>query len=77
MATASTTPQRKRKETQFPPRRGQIKAHIFESMVKTVVSAASKAKEAQGKMMERVPLQPQLHHKVATTLKEMVTSLRK
>ncbi|XWS53226.1 hypothetical protein CRYUN_Cryun11dG0139700 [Craigia yunnanensis] len=52
MATASTTPQRKKKETQFPPRRGQIKAHIFESLVKTVVSAASKAKEALGKNKE-------------------------
>ncbi|XVF05625.1 hypothetical protein REPUB_Repub05bG0188900 [Reevesia pubescens] len=45
MATDST----KKKETQFPPRRGQIKAQIFESMVKTVVSVASKAKEALGK----------------------------
>ncbi|XVE59146.1 hypothetical protein DITRI_Ditri05aG0022200 [Diplodiscus trichospermus] len=49
MATASTNTQRKKKETQVPPRRGQIKAQIFESMVKTVVSAASKAKEALGK----------------------------
>ncbi|XWS74230.1 hypothetical protein CRYUN_Cryun02cG0197900 [Craigia yunnanensis] len=44
MGTASTNPQRK-KERQFPPRRGQIMAQIFESMVKTVVSAASKSKE--------------------------------
>ncbi|XWS71770.1 hypothetical protein CRYUN_Cryun03dG0167200 [Craigia yunnanensis] len=82
MATASTNPQRKKKETRFPPRRGQIKAQIFESLVKTVVSAASKAKEALGKtkkaVMGRVlPRQPLLHHKVAITPKEMETYLRK
>lgn len=49
MATASNDSQRKKKERQFPPRRGQIKAQIFRSMVKTVVSAASKAEEALGK----------------------------
>ena len=49
MATAYTTPQRKKKEMQIPLRRGQIKAQIFESMVKTVISAASKAKESLGK----------------------------
>ncbi|XVF20177.1 hypothetical protein REPUB_Repub11eG0175600 [Reevesia pubescens] len=45
MATASTTPQRKKKETHVLPRRGQIKAQIFASMVKAVVSAPSKVKE--------------------------------
>ncbi|XP_021278895.1 uncharacterized protein LOC110412628 [Herrania umbratica] len=48
MATASTTPQRK-KDRNLPPRRGQVKAQIFESVAKTVVSAASKAKQALGK----------------------------
>ena len=82
MATA-TNPQRKKKKTQFPPRRGQIKAQIFESMAKTVVSAASKAKEALGKTKEKavmgrvLPLQPLLHHKGAITPKEMETCLRK
>ncbi|XWS28921.1 hypothetical protein CRYUN_Cryun25bG0113400 [Craigia yunnanensis] len=52
MATAYTTPQWKKKEKQIPPRRGQIKAQIFESMVKTVSSAASKAKEALRKSKE-------------------------
>lgn len=47
MATASTTPQGKNKETLFPPRRGQIKAQIFGTVVKAVVSAVSKAKKGE------------------------------
>ncbi|OMO91437.1 hypothetical protein COLO4_18387 [Corchorus olitorius] len=39
MATAPTYPQRKNRETSLPPKRGQVKAQIFESMAKTVVSA--------------------------------------
>lgn len=37
------TPQKIKGETRVPPRRGKIKAQIFESLYKTVVSAASKA----------------------------------
>ncbi|XVE59145.1 hypothetical protein DITRI_Ditri05aG0022100 [Diplodiscus trichospermus] len=83
MATASTNSQRK-KETQVPPRRGQIKAQIFESMVRTVFSAASKAKEALGKKLRRWQRWPVLflynHHSAAKwllNLKDMVTSLVK
>ncbi|KAE8656846.1 Detected protein of unknown function [Hibiscus syriacus] len=41
----------KKKVTRFPPRRGQVKAQIFESIVKSVASVASKgkAKEAMAK----------------------------
>ncbi|KAK8641536.1 hypothetical protein V6N13_010934 [Hibiscus sabdariffa] len=49
MASASTAPERKNKVTQFPPRRGGVKAHIFKSIAKTVASAASKAREAMAK----------------------------
>ncbi|PPR91487.1 hypothetical protein GOBAR_AA29200 [Gossypium barbadense] len=46
----ATCPEKtKKKKTQFPPRRGRVKAQIFESIVKTVVSAASKTKEEMGK----------------------------
>ncbi|XVE79696.1 hypothetical protein DITRI_Ditri14bG0078700 [Diplodiscus trichospermus] len=41
MATGSSAHQMK-KETRFPPRRDQIKAQMFASMVKTIVSAALK-----------------------------------
>ncbi|KAE8734448.1 Detected protein of unknown function [Hibiscus syriacus] len=51
MASGSTCQERKnkRKVTQFPPRRGHVKAQIFGSIVKSVVSVASKAKEATAK----------------------------
>ncbi|MBA0594653.1 hypothetical protein Gorai_011551 [Gossypium raimondii] len=46
----ATCPEKtKKKKTQFPPRRGRVKAQIFESIAKTVVSAASKTKEEMGK----------------------------
>lgn len=47
METGSSTPQEK-KTASFPPRRGQIKAKIFESLVKAVTNMTSKP-EAQGK----------------------------
>ncbi|EXC33215.1 hypothetical protein L484_011192 [Morus notabilis] len=43
MASISPTNEKKKKETSIPPKRGQIKAQIFESLVKTVVSMASGA----------------------------------
>ncbi|XVF46418.1 hypothetical protein PTKIN_Ptkin03bG0025000 [Pterospermum kingtungense] len=49
MATPTDDHPQRKKETQFPPRRGKIKAQIFESIIKTMVSAASKAKEVLGK----------------------------
>ncbi|CAK9172944.1 unnamed protein product, partial [Ilex paraguariensis] len=42
--TSSNSP--KRQTTNPPPKRGQIKAQIFESLVGTVVSVASKVGEA-------------------------------
>ncbi|TYH16301.1 hypothetical protein ES288_A05G106400v1 [Gossypium darwinii] len=51
----ATCPEKtKKKKTQFPPRRGRVKAQIFESIVKTVVSAASKTKEEMGKNKSEV-----------------------
>ncbi|KAM0999649.1 hypothetical protein ACFX15_006143 [Malus domestica] len=41
METASSMSQEK-KTTRFPPRRGKIKAEVFESIVKAVVKRASK-----------------------------------
>jgi hypothetical protein len=35
----------------FPPKRGQIKAQIFESLAKTVVSRASKLGKAVGRII--------------------------
>ena len=35
----------------FPPKRGQIKAQIFESLTKTVVSRASKLGKAVGRII--------------------------
>ncbi|GMI92077.1 hypothetical protein HRI_002877000 [Hibiscus trionum] len=51
MASASAVPERKNKKkvTEFPPRRGQVKAQILKSIAKTVASAASKAREAMAK----------------------------
>ncbi|KAE8666668.1 Detected protein of unknown function [Hibiscus syriacus] len=49
MTNASTDPERKKKVTRYPPRRGRVKAHIFESIVKTVACAVSRAKEAMAK----------------------------
>ncbi|KAF3973211.1 hypothetical protein CMV_003358 [Castanea mollissima] len=39
------------KNTNFPPKRGQIKARIFGSLANSVVSAASKVGEAVGRMV--------------------------
>ncbi|KAB2606777.1 hypothetical protein D8674_006494 [Pyrus ussuriensis x Pyrus communis] len=50
MKTASSTSQEK-KTTRFPPRRGKIKAKVFENIVKAVVSMACKP-AAQGKNRE-------------------------
>ncbi|KAI8573775.1 hypothetical protein RHMOL_Rhmol01G0302200 [Rhododendron molle] len=36
--------------TSLPPKRGQIKARIFESLVKTISSVASKTGEALGRI---------------------------
>ncbi|KAA8543980.1 hypothetical protein F0562_021843 [Nyssa sinensis] len=47
MATASSNPSKKQ-NTNAPPKRGQIKAQMFESFVQTVTSVVSKAKEALG-----------------------------
>lgn len=47
METGSSTPQEK-KTASFLPRRGQIKAKIFESLVKAFTNMTSKP-EAQGK----------------------------
>ncbi|KAJ0021068.1 hypothetical protein Pint_32258 [Pistacia integerrima] len=44
MSTAPPpTPQKTKREKSFPPKRGKIKAKIFASLYKTVVSAASRA----------------------------------
>lgn len=48
-AMATCTEKTKKKETQIPPRRGRVRAQIFESIVKTVASAVSKTKEKMGK----------------------------
>ncbi|KAF8039765.1 hypothetical protein BT93_B2090 [Corymbia citriodora subsp. variegata] len=47
MATAPSPP-RGNANARLPPKRGQIKAHIFEGLVKTVTSAAAKAGNAIG-----------------------------
>ncbi|KAK8288134.1 hypothetical protein V6Z11_D07G103100 [Gossypium hirsutum] len=55
--------------SQVPPRRGQIKAQIFESMVKAIASAASKAmgkNKGEGGGSASTTITP----------KQMVTSLR-
>lgn len=49
MASASTNPEKKRNAS-LPPKRGQIKAQIFESLVETVVSAVSRVGEALGRI---------------------------
>ncbi|KAG2673666.1 hypothetical protein I3843_13G090000 [Carya illinoinensis] len=49
MASASTNPEKK-KNASFPPKRGQIKAQIFESLAETVVSAFSRLGEALGRI---------------------------
>ncbi|KAE8729517.1 Detected protein of unknown function [Hibiscus syriacus] len=70
----------KKKVTQFPPRRGQVKSQIFESIVKSVASVASRLKKRWPKMkvkvtMERVaPLEHPLHLKAGMLLKEIATS---
>ncbi|KAK1586786.1 hypothetical protein Q3G72_006133 [Acer saccharum] len=43
MATVYSTPQKRKSERNFPPKRGKIKAKIFETLMKKVVSVASKA----------------------------------
>ncbi|KAK4606268.1 hypothetical protein RGQ29_000501 [Quercus rubra] len=45
--TSSSTPQKE--NSKLPPKRGQIKARIFESFVKKVVSTASKLVKIGGK----------------------------
>ncbi|KAG2673667.1 hypothetical protein I3843_13G090100 [Carya illinoinensis] len=47
MANVTSNTEQK-KSTSFPPRRGQVKAQIFESLAKKVVSAVSKVGEALG-----------------------------
>ncbi|KAI6685738.1 hypothetical protein NL676_031651 [Syzygium grande] len=47
MATAPSPP-RGNGQARLPPKRGQIKAHIFEGLVKTLSSAAAKAGNAIG-----------------------------
>ncbi|XP_023878039.1 uncharacterized protein LOC111990497 [Quercus suber] len=42
------------KNTNFPPKRGQIKAQIFGSLANSVVSAASKVGGAVGRMIGEV-----------------------
>ncbi|KAG5566834.1 hypothetical protein RHGRI_002395 [Rhododendron griersonianum] len=39
-----------KQSTSFPPKRGQIKARIFESLVKTLSSVALKTGEALGRI---------------------------
>lgn len=51
MATTSSTPLNNNKKS-FPPKRGQIKAQIFESLAAAVSSMASKAGEALGIIRE-------------------------
>ncbi|PON53217.1 hypothetical protein TorRG33x02_306040 [Trema orientale] len=41
MASVSTTTEKKKRSSLLPPRRGKIKTHILESLVKTVVSFLS------------------------------------
>nr|POE78872.1 hypothetical protein CFP56_69279 [Quercus suber] len=45
--TSSSTPQKEK--SRLPPKRGQIKARIFESFVKKVASTASKLVKIGGK----------------------------
>lgn len=47
MATAPSPP-RGKSNARLPPKRGQIKAQIFDGLVKTVSSAAAKAGTAIG-----------------------------
>ncbi|KAJ1395111.1 hypothetical protein SESBI_33638 [Sesbania bispinosa] len=44
MSTASSTPQKKK--ASFPPKRGQIKAEIFNGFVSSVASTVSKVGES-------------------------------
>lgn len=52
MATTSPAPEKKKKNSSFPepPRRGRIKAQIFNGLVKSVVSKVSKAGESLGRL---------------------------
>ncbi|KAK2643249.1 hypothetical protein Ddye_025012 [Dipteronia dyeriana] len=43
MATVPPTPQKKKNERTLPPKRGKIKAKIFETLVNKVVGTTSKA----------------------------------
>lgn len=48
MASTSSTPQEK-KNTNRPPKRGQIKVQIFENLVKAVASSMTSKPGAQGR----------------------------
>ncbi|GFY88736.1 receptor-like kinase 1 [Actinidia rufa] len=71
---ASTPPNPSEKQNpSFPPKRGQIKAQIFESWVNALSLAVSKAGEAlvgsgEEEGAVRVTPPPRVHRQVPTTL---------
>ncbi|XVE59148.1 hypothetical protein DITRI_Ditri05aG0022400 [Diplodiscus trichospermus] len=54
MESTNSSPVKKQNQT-LPPRRGQVKIRIIKSLVKSVASMASMAKERSGKRKESGP----------------------